>query len=241
MTRVAVLQSNYIPWKDYFDIIHNVDVFIFYDDVQFTKNDWRNRNRIKTQAGIPWLTIPTGIDLNRLICEVRLTDPHWQKKHWKSLLQWYGRCLYFSDYRGFFEDFYLRTRWESLSELNQYLIRHIATSFLGIRTSFRSSTEFALAGRKADRLLELLKQVGTDVYLSGPSGQGYIDARAFQEAGIELEYMDYRGYPEYSQVYPPFVHEVSIVDLLFHVGPDAPYYIWGWRTGEGRNASVANP
>jgi hypothetical protein len=225
MTRVAVLQSNYIPWKGYFDIIRNVDILVFYDDVQFTKNDWRNRNRIKTQAGTQWLTVPTGADIHRTICEVALTDPRWQKKHWKSLLQSYRRCPHFGDYEAFFEEVYLQTRWHNLSELNQYLIRHIATTILGFSTSFRSSTEFKLTGRKGERLLDLLKQIGADTYLSGPSARDYIDPRAFQDAGIELEYMNYSGYSEYPQLYPPFAHNVSIVDLLFHMGPKTPHYM----------------
>lgn len=227
--RVAVLQSNYIPWKGYFDIIQCVDMFIFYDDVQFTKNDWRNRNRIKTQAGVKWLTIPCGTDLKRLVCEVQLKDDRWQEKHWKSLQQSYSRCLHFADCKDFLEQFYMKKSWQFLSELNQYLIRQVASSVLGIPTVFRSSTEFTLSGRKGDRLVDLLTQVGADIYVSGPSARGYIDPHAFQEAGIEVQYMDYGGYPEYPQVYPPFVHEVTILDVLFHVGSNAPKYIWGWR------------
>ena len=109
--RVAVLQSNYLPWKGYFDIIHDVDLFIFYDDVQYTKNDWRNRNRIKTPAGPTWLTVPTGTDLHRLICEVRLPDPGWQLKHWKSLRQNYSRTPCFEKYEGFFARVYAEARW----------------------------------------------------------------------------------------------------------------------------------
>ena len=126
MNRVAVLQSNYLPWKGYFDIIHSADLFIFYDDIQFTKNDWRNRNKIKTQSGPAWLTIPVGGDLNRLINEVTLQDQRWAVKHLKSIQQYYSRAPFFKRYQDFLEDVYLNRQWSHLSKLNQYLIQHIA-------------------------------------------------------------------------------------------------------------------
>lgn len=224
--RVAVLQSNYIPWKGYFDIIHKVDTFVFYDDVQFTKNDWRNRNRIKTPSGVQWLTIPVGGDLNRLIQDVVIHDHHWQVKHWKTLQQSYGKTPCFSDCREFLEEIYLGHAWENLSALNRYLIAEISRSFLGITTHFQRSTEFTLTGTKSDRLLSLLQQLNATHYVSGPSASSYIDRELFREAGIEVEYMDYSNYPTYPQSHPPFEHGVSILDLLFHVGSDAPSYIW---------------
>lgn len=228
--RVAVLQSNYLPWKGYFDIIHSVDEFIFYDDVQYTKNDWRNRNRIKTLQGVQWLTVPTGADLDRRIDEVELTNAHWQAKHWKSLQQSYGRCLHFGRYREFFEDVYLGRTWTNLSELNRYLITRIAGDFLQTATRFRSSIEFALSGQRSDRLLDLVHQSGATHYISGPSARSYMDLAAFADVGITVEFFDYAGYPEYPQLYPPFEHAVSIVDLLFHAGHEAPRFIWGWRS-----------
>jgi WbqC-like protein family len=227
--RVAVLQSNYLPWKGYFDIIHDVDLFIFYDDVQYTKNDWRNRNRIKTPAGPTWLTVPTGTDLHRLICEVRLPDPGWQLKHWKSLRQNYSRTPCFEKYEGFFARVYAEARWETLSELNQFLIKSISRDFLGIRTLFEDSRHFSLPEGRQDRLIDLLRQVGCTHYLSGPAGRSYLDGRLFDSAGIKLEYKDYGGYPEYEQKHPPFDHHVSVVDLLFNVGDTAPGFIWGLK------------
>jgi len=229
MKQVAVLQSNYIPWKGYFDIIHSVDRFIFYDDVQFTKNDWRNRNRIKTQQGLQWLTIPVGTALNRRIQDVEIPDERWQRKHWKSLCQAYGKAPHFESFRRFFEHVYCERTWTNLAEWNRFLIQHIAREFLGIETEFQLSSEYALDGRKSDRLLDLVRQAGAEVYVSGPSAKSYLDEAAFAESSIKVEYFDYAGYPEYPQFHPPFVHEVSILDLLFHTGADAPYYIWGWR------------
>lgn len=229
MTRVAINQSNYIPWKGYFDLIHDVDVFLFYDDVQFTKNDWRNRNLVKTAAGRQWLTIPVGTDLNRRICDVTLDDPRWQRKHWKTLLQLYARAPFFAHYRPFLEEVYLGREWKRLSELNQFLIRTIARDQLGIRTAFRQASEFPSAGQKQDRVLGLLESVGAGIYVSGPAAKAYLDPDRFRAAGIELVWKDYSGYPEYPQFHPPFEHAVTILDLMLHVGPDAPSYIWGWR------------
>jgi hypothetical protein len=229
MKTVVVLQSNYIPWKGYFDLVHEADVFVFYDDLQFTKNDWRNRNKIKTPSGAEWITIPVGHDTNRLICEVELRDSSWQAKHWKTIKQHYGKCAHFGDYQGFFEEAYLGRVWSNLSELNHYLIRSIAHDFLGVKTEFRDSREFSLQGVKQDRLLDVLAHVGATKYVSGPAARDYIEPERFADAGIELVWMNYDGYPEYPQRFPPFVHGVSILDLLFNAGPAAPRYIWGWR------------
>ncbi len=230
--RVAVLQSNYLPWKGYFDIINDVDLLVFYDDVQYTKNDWRNRNRIKTAAGPAWLTVPAGNDIDRRIFEVRLPDSRWQLKHWKSLQQNYSRSPCFDQYAEFFEGVYTGTRWQTLSELNQFLIKSISRDFLGIRTSFMDSRSFSLVKGKHERLMDLLVQTGCTHYLSGPAGRNYLDERAFRSAGMSLEYKSYAGYPEYPQSHPPFEQQVSIVDLLFNVGASAPDYIWKWRSSK---------
>jgi len=227
--KVAILQSNYIPWKGYFDIIHDVDLFVFYDDVQYTKNDWRNRNRIKTTNGVQWLTVPVGQGLDRLTCEVALVDPHWAQKHHKTLCQYYGKAPHFRHYREFLDEVYLGRRWDTLVGLNHFLIKTIAREFLGITTLFADSRDYPAQGKKLDRLIDLLNQVEAEYYLSGPAAKSYIDPEAFAGAGIALAFKDYAGYPEYSQFHPPFDHAVTIFDLLFHAGPDAPWYIWGWR------------
>jgi len=234
LSRVAVIQSNYLPWKGYFDIIHDVDLFIFYDQVQFTKNDWRNRNKIKVPGGTSWLSIPVGSGIDRLICDVELPDRRWAVKHWRSLQQYYSKAPHFGRYREFFEHVYLEREWATLSELNQFLIRRIARDFLGVTTEFRDAAGFSLQGDRQERLLDLLQQAGARSYLSGPAARGYIDEQAFTRAGIDLHYQDYAGYPEYEQFFPPFDHCVTVLDLLFHVGPRAPWYIWGWRGDGGR-------
>lgn len=233
MKKVAVIQSNYIPWKGYFDIIHDVDTFIFYDDLQFTKNDWRNRNKIKTPRGAEWMSIPVGTDLRRLICEVELPDHAWQQRHWSLLRMHYEKAPHFQAYRPFLEDVLLTRSWPNLSELNHFLIRAIARDFLGITTEFLDSRAFKLQGQKQERLVDLLEKAGADVYVSGPAARDYIDPAVFESAGIELVYKSYAGYPEYPQMHPPFEHGVTILDLLFNVGPQAPEFIWGWREKQG--------
>jgi WbqC-like protein family len=227
--RVAVLQSNYIPWKGYFDIIRDADLFVFYDDLQFTKNDWRNRNQVKAVRGCEWISVPVGDSIDRLICDVEITDSTWQAKHWRTLQQNYSRSPHFGRYREYFEHVYLGRRWTNLSELNHSLIRHIAKEFLGINTAFADSRDYQVSGQKLDRLFDLVVKSGAKSYISGPSARDYMVPERFERAGIELVWKDYSGYPSYPQRFPPFEHKVSVVDLLFNVGPESPYYIWGWR------------
>ncbi|MCC7264043.1 MAG: WbqC family protein [Candidatus Latescibacteria bacterium] len=236
MKRVAINQSNYIPWKGYFDIIHDVDLFIFHDDLQYTKNDWRNRNRVKTPQGVRWLTVPVGRNEHRLICEVALGDNQWAKDHWRKLKLLYGTAPYFRKYRAFFDHVYLGMKWERLSDLNQFLIKMISRDFLGITTTFGDSRDYSLVKKKHERVIELLGKVGGTAYVSGPAAKSYLDHSCFLSSGIELTWKDYTGYPTYRQFSPPFDHAVSILDLLFMVGDDAPSFIWGWRGGSCKKA-----
>lgn len=229
MKKVVVLQSNYIPWKGYFDLVHDADLFVFYDDVQYTKNDWRNRNKIMTANGSKWITIPTGIDANRLVCEVALKDPAWQKQHWETIRQNYRRAPFFATYRPFFEDIYLSKEWNNLSQLNQHLIQAISRELLGIGTPFDDSRNYQLSGQRLERLLDLVAKTGATHYLSGPAARSYITDESFEAIGVTLEWKDYVGYPSYPQSDLPFEHGISILDLLFHVGPASPQAIWGWR------------
>ncbi len=231
MKKVVILQSNYIPWKGYFDLVHDADLFVFYDDLQFTKNDWRNRNKIKNPQGTQWLTIPVGTDKHRLICEVQLNDHGWQRVHWETIRQQYGKCKYFAKYRQFFEQIFLQTEWANLSALNQHLIKSIATEILGVTTQFADSRSFELTGQKQDRLLDLLQKTQATQYISGPAAKSYIDADEFEARGMALVWKDYAGYPIYDQKHPPFEHGVSVLDLIFNEGPQSPWYIWGWRDG----------
>lgn len=232
MNKVAVIQSNYIPWKGYFDIINDVDLFVFYDNVQYTNRDWRNRNKIKVSQGTQWLTVPVQASRDMLICDVTIASSDWAANHYKTLLHQYAKAPYFKDFKPLLEYVYLEKTWENLSELNQFLIKHISVDILGMTTKFEDSRKYQVQGQKLDRLVHLVKQTGADLYVSGPAAKDYIDQKSFMDEGIDLVYKDYSNYPEYSQFHPPFDHYVTILDLLFHTGPDAPYYIWGWREDE---------
>ena len=230
--KAAVLQSNYIPWKGYFDIIHDVDLFVFYDEVQYTKNDWRNRNRIRTEQGLKWLTIPCGYDIKRKICDVKIKNElPWQTDHYNQIVSAYQKAPFFSKYRDLLESVYLDHTWEYLYRLNRYLIETISKEYLGIDTVFRDSLEFVSQGAKDEKLLSLLQNIGCDIYVSGPAAKNYMNIQMYRDNGINVIWKDYSGYPQYNQGYGfgAFEHGVSILDLLFYTGEDAPYYIWGWR------------
>ena len=222
--KVAILQSNYIPWKGYFDLIASVDEFILYDDMQFTKNDWRNRNLIKTPQGTQWLSIPTGKSINRRIRDVELTDHTWQIKHWKSILCNYKRSPYFSQVSLWLKDIYLEETHISLSEANRRFIDSICC-YLEIGTIIRNSREYELADGKTERLVDLCIQACADEYITGPSARNYINSNLFHEKGISLTWFDYSNYPEYSQQWNGFTHEVTILDLLFNCGKSAVNYM----------------
>jgi hypothetical protein len=224
--RVAILQSNYIPWKGYFDVIALADAFVLYDDVQYTKNDWRNRNRVKTPNGTLWLTIPVALSgrFGQRIDETRVTDQRWRAKHWRTIEQNYARAPHFADYREQFEDLYLRREDQLLTDINRSFV-DAACACLGIETPISRSTEYATGGDRTHRLIDVCQALGADIYLSGPSATAYLDERAFTSAGISVEYMDYSGYPEYPQPYPPFEHAVSVLDLLFCTGAQARTYM----------------
>lgn len=227
MKKVAVLQSNYIPWKGYFDLINDVDLFIFYDDVQYTKNDWRNRNKVKTNNGSQWLTIPVKSSTDTLINEVGFQNELWAEKHYKTLNTLYSKAPYYKKFKDFLGYIYIDHQWAGLSELNQFVIKYISTNFLGITTEFENSTKYNCNGIKLDRLIDLLKKVQADEYISGPAARNYIDNSRFESENIILKYKEYKDYKEYNQFHPPFDHYVSILDLLFHTGEDAADFIFG--------------
>ena len=225
--RAAILQSNYIPWKGYFDIVHDVDFFVFYDDVQYTHSDWRNRNKLMTARGEQWLTIPAGPDLKRLICEVEINDQSWKRQHKSIIEQNYRNAPYFDEYRTLL-DFLYENQITNLSDYNQRAIKHLS-NILGISSQFTDSRLLEINGRKTDRLIKILEKVGATQYISGPSARNYIEEAMFVEAGIELIYKEYPRYPSYRQCFSPFSPFVTVLDLLFNVGPEAPHYVWGWR------------
>ena len=227
MKKIAILQSNYIPWKGYFDIINLVDEFILYDDMQYTRRDWRNRNKIKTPDGLKWLTIPV-VNKGKFyqkINETQVRDSEWCHDHWKAISLNYARAPYFHQYGEQIEELYRECEQETyLSRINYRFLTEICR-ILDIHTKISWSSDYELADGKTERLVELCRAAGGSEYLSGPAAKDYIVDSLFEEAGITLKYMDYSGYPEYPQQFGAFEHGVTILDLLFNVGPDARKYM----------------
>ncbi len=225
---VAIIQSNYIPWKGYFDIINSVDEFIIYDDLQYTRRDWRNRNLIKTAQGLTWLTIPVVVKgkYQQTISETLVSDKKWAEKHWKSISHTYGKSEYFRDYSDQLEHLYLEKAplLDRLSEINHLFLSEI-NQILGIKTRLRWSDEFDVSGRKTDRLLAICKATGASHYVSGPAAKSYLDQALMEQEGIQVQWIDYTDYPVYPQLHGDFEHGVSILDLLFNTGSNAHKYM----------------
>lgn len=219
--KVAILQSCYLPWKGYFDIVGSVDVFVVYDDVQYSKNHWHNRNLIKTQHGLKWLTVPVSkaAGAHQAISEVTLPED-FADKHWRSIAQAYASAAHFADYGRRLAALYEQaSHIRSLSELNLLFLKSIAAD-LGIGTRFVSSADLAARGGRTERLVAICRELGAKTYLSGPSAKAYLDTGQFGAEGIAVEWVDYSGYSEYRQLHGLFEHGVSIVDLLLNLGPD---------------------
>jgi hypothetical protein len=227
--RVAIVQSNYIPWKGYFDLIGSVDEFILYDDVQYTRRDWRNRNLIKTAKGLQWLTIPVEVKgkYHQRIRDVLVSDAGWSGTHWRTLQHHYARAECYRDVQALVEGWYGQVSgMKTLSDINEYFLRAIC-GILEIGTAIRRSSDYTLVEGRSERLLEICRQTGASTYLSGPSARGYLDEAMFAAAGIKVEWMDYGGYHEYQQLHPPFEHGVTVLDLLFNTGRAARDYLKG--------------
>lgn len=221
--RVGMIQSNYIPWRGYFDFIDDCDVFIFYDDVQYTHKDWRNRNRIKTNDGVIWLTVPVLHERSTLIETARIRyDTRWVEKHIRSLTHAYGKAPHFRDIS---DEFFaiLQSKLETISWLNVAICRWVM-AHLNIRTQIRLSSEFKAEGSKFERPLQILRSIGATDYLSGPAARPYTDEAAFRAANIGLSYKAYR-YPEYPQIHGPYVPDLSILDLMFNCGETSRQYL----------------
>lgn len=222
--KVVILQPSYIPWRGFFDQINTADLFVFYDDVQYDKRGWRNRNRIKTSTGPIWLSIPVfnrGAQTEHIaINTIKIVwDRPWNKEHWNSIKMAYSKAPFFSKYAGLVEEFYSRTP-EMLADFTIETTISLARTIGIDHTRFLRSSEIeGVEGVKTDRLISILKKVGATHYFSGPSAKDYIENDKFADAGIKLDYMGY-DYPEYPQMYPPFDPQVSILDTLFMMGPD---------------------
>jgi hypothetical protein len=224
--RVAILQSNYIPWKGYFDLIAAVDEFVIYDDMQFTKRDWRNRNQIKTPQGLHWLTVPVEVKgkYHQKIKNTRINGSEWAKKHWRSLESNYKQAKYYKEIACWLKPLYLEKEHHFISSLNKSFIEAIC-EYLKIDTIISNSWDYTLVQGKTERLADLCLQTGGTVYISGPSARDYIEEQIFVERGVKLAWFDYSGYQEYPQLWGEFVHGVTILDLLFNCGKESHNYL----------------
>jgi WbqC-like protein family len=224
--RVAIVQSSYIPWKGYFDLINSVDEFVLFDDVQYTRRDWRNRNRIKTSRGPDWLSIPVSSkgQFDEPIKHICVSDAKWASRHWRTLRANYARAAHFRTYASLLEDLYLGCHESHLSAVNRRFLSAVC-EILGIRTKVSWSWDYRLNEGPTERLVDICRQAGAAVYVSGPSAASYLDSQLFHDADIDLVYFDYSGYTEYRQLFPPFEHRVSVLDLILNEGPDAPRHM----------------
>ncbi|WP_347903243.1 WbqC family protein [Pseudomonas purpurea] len=225
MKKIAIVQSNYIPWKGYFDMIAAVDEFILYDDMQYTRRDWRNRNQIKTPQGLQWLTVPVKVKgkYHQTIFETEIEGSDWAAVHWKSLQQNYRRTACFEEVSTWLEPLYLGS-YTRLSELNRAFLERIC-KYLGIITVISNSSDYTLSDGKTERLADLCVQAGATEYISGPAARDYVEPDVFSERGVELSWFDYSSYPEYPQLWGDFSHNVTILDLLFNCGKETPHYM----------------
>ncbi|MDQ2865168.1 MAG: WbqC family protein [Candidatus Eremiobacteraeota bacterium] len=224
---VTIVQPSYIPWRGYFDLVRRADVFIFYDDVQYDKHGWRNRNRIKTPNGLTWLTIPVlskgTLARHASVKEVEIDErSDWRAKHLESVRHAYRRAPYFDETYEFLRNAYAN-RSRFLAEFTIDVTEKLARR-MGIQSKFSRSSELPVTGHKMDRLMATLRAVDATHYISGPSARSYIEPSRFAEVGITLEYINYR-YAPYPQLHGDYEPNVSVIDLLMMTGPRAPDYL----------------
>ncbi len=223
---VLITQSNYIPWKGYIDSIALADKFIVYDDMQYTKRDWRNRNLIKTQNGLKWLSIPVEVKgkFHQKINETKISDHKWNLKHLNILKENYKASSHYNEVIEMIEPLYMHCNFEFLTDINRYFLDWILT-FFQIKTKILDSRLFELTGDRTEKLLNLCVENNAKHYITGPAAKEYIDESKFNEKGIDIKYLDYTGYKEYNQLFGDFEHSVSIFDLIFNEGLDAKLYL----------------
>jgi hypothetical protein len=223
MTRAAIIQSSYIPWRGYFDLIRSADVFVFYDDVQYSTGSWRNRNRLKTRGGPQWVTVPVHASISRTIDQTAIArGGNWRARHRRQITEALAPAKFFVDAMRVWEDG-VGGEFQSISELNIRLTQAIS-EYLGLGTRAVVSRELRAVGKSTARLVDLLGKVRADVYLSGPTARAYIDESAFRAAGIQLEYKTY-DYAPYPQLWGEFEGAVTILDLIANTGPEASSHV----------------
>jgi hypothetical protein len=217
---VGVHQPNYLPYLGFFDKMRRSDIFVIYDDAQFVKGDFHNRNRIRIYHGFKWLTVP--VEMARLpINEIKIKNEvlwkgdRWSEAHLRDIRDNYKDTPYYDLYESDIEVLY-RPVYEKLIDLNMNLINFLKKAF-NIDTKIVFSSEFGLASNATDRLIEIVEAVGGEVYLSGAGGRDYLDIVKFENRGINVEFQDFK-HPVYRQRYEGFIPDMAAVDILFNVG-----------------------
>jgi hypothetical protein len=226
MNKILITQSNYIPWKGYFKAIASTDIFVVYDEMQYTKRDWRNRNLIKTENGLKWLSIPVEVKGKyfQKISDTVISDKNWNISHLNLLKTNYKNATHYKEVINWVESLYMDCDFNYLTEINCYFIEKI-NEFLGIQTVIKHSKDFNLHDERTQRLVNICKDLkGTDYY-SGPAAKAYMEEEKFITENIKIHYFDYANYPEYSQLHLPFEHGVSILDLIFNEGINAKSFL----------------
>lgn len=229
--KIFVQQPSYLPWIGYFEQIYEVDTFVFFDDVRFTKSSWKNRNRIKNNNGEMWLTVPVcnRSSPNLLIKDAKIDHSHkWVNKHLKSIFFAYKKSRYFDEIYQLVETT-LRKRPTLLLDLDCELIVNIA-KYLGIDTNFVFSSSINCSSTHRElRLIEICNKLDANHLYNGAKAKEILDLSYFQQAGIQIEFQDFE-HPLYEQLHGPFIPYLSIIDLLFNCGPDSGQYIWGGQS-----------
>lgn len=216
---VAVHQPQYLPWLGYFDKIDRADAFVFLDDVQYKKNEWQNRNRIRTAQGWQWISVPVLNQFAQQIKDVRINNRvRWKKKHFHALLYNYAKSPYFEEHRPFFERTYNRG-WEYLLDINTHVIEYLVSA-LGINTEIVIASNLNVRNHPTERLIDICKALGADTYLAGKGGYKYMDMEKFRQAGIKVLFQDFK-HRAYSQLFGTFEPFMSVVDLLFNHGKES--------------------
>lgn len=217
--KVAIHQPQYLPWLGYFDKIDSADFFVFLDNVQFKKNEWQNRNRIKSMQGWQWITVPVYYNFGQKINEIRIDNKvDWRRKHLQALISNYSKAPYFKEHREFLEETYSR-EWGFLTDINIWMIKNLALK-IGIEKRFIIASELALSEDPTERLLDICRHLNADTYLSGKDGAKYMDIKRFQESGVKIVFQDYQ-HPMYNQLYGTFEACMSAIDLMFNYGPES--------------------
>jgi hypothetical protein len=219
--RVAILQPGYLPWLGFFDQLRRADVFIYYDDVQYDTHGWRNRNRIKTQHGPIWLTVPvrhSGLSRPRILDVEIDSGSTWARKHVASLRQAYAAAPFVRQYMPALEEL-LQQPWERLVDLDLAVVDLMA-GWLGLRRRIERASALDIGGGQSERLLNICRHFGASTYLSGAAARDYLDVPAFEGHGITVEWQQYE-HPVYPQLHGDFVPYLSAIDLLLNCGEDA--------------------